>query len=147
MGNCDTHQEIIYLNEEAPRNKKEEILLEIRNEFRKIEETIYRLRNEDVHYRMTKLIFMMNVIKELNPIIHVLENNKEKHDYQPLQEKIRELFTVFWKGEKDLFYHILFDINEFFVKNNISLDSKNNMGYLGVNSNEVTTMNTHENDK
>ena len=91
---------------------------------------------------------MMNVIKELNPIIHVLENNKEKHDYQPLQDKLRELFIVFWKGEKDLFYHILFDINEFFVKNNISLDSKKNASYIGVSSsNEVTTMNTHENDK
>lgn len=102
-----------------PKNKKEEILLNIRNQFKKMENYIYILRNEDVHYRMTKLISMLNSINQLNPIIKVLEESVDDFNYEPLEKILNNLFENMWKGNKDAFYDNVIEANEFFRQNNI----------------------------
>lgn len=119
---CSSTRDVADLTEEdnsKPKNKKEEILLNIRNQFSKMESYIYKLRNEDVHYRMTKLIFMLNAINQLNPVIKALEESVDNFNYEPLEKILNTLFENMWKGNKDAFYDNVIEATEFFHQNNI----------------------------
>ena len=122
MGGCDSTRDVTdikYDDEDKPKNSKEEILLEIRKQFEKIESYIYKLRNEDVHYKMTKMIFMLNAIKELTPVIKTLEESDDNYQYDVLKDKFNLLFENLWKGNKEKFYDGVVEISEFFTINHI----------------------------
>ena len=122
MGGCNSTRDVADIkndDEDTPKNSKEEILLEIRNQFAKIETYIYKLRNEDVHYRMTKMIFMLNAIKELTPVIKTLEESDDNYQYDVLKDKFNLLFENLWKGNKEKFYDGVIEISEFFTIHHI----------------------------
>ena len=65
---------------------------------------------------MTKMILMLNAIKELTPVIKTLEESDDNYQYDVLKDKFNLLFENLWKGNKEKFYDGVVEISEFFYR-------------------------------
>jgi hypothetical protein len=117
MGGCATHE--IDLGEKAPESKKDEVLLDIRNNLKKLEDYVIELRKEDTHYRTTKLIFMLNAIKEMSPLIRQIEDSSDSWDFYPIKPKFEEVFLSVERNDRDKCKNAIMDIREYFKNNKI----------------------------
>jgi hypothetical protein len=98
MGACGSHGENL---NDSSKTEKEDLLQSIRTNLKLMDEYIQKLRKEDVHYRMTKLIFMLNSIKEILPFIRNIEDSNSSNDFNPVKIKFEEIFSSIWRYDWD----------------------------------------------
>ncbi len=93
MGNCNSDRD----REDQPvvvvrdKGRKEDVLTIVRLKLKELENEIINLRKEDVHFRMTRLIFLLNCINELIPIIKDIEDGNDL-EYFMLRDCFDEVF-------------------------------------------------------
>lgn len=113
MGNCSSHErpEVVY---ETPQPKedlhREKVLGSVRKNLKALEEYIIKLRNEDVHFRMPRIIFLMNSLKDITPIIQKMENNPVLVS-EAVMAQFDELFLRLWKNDRTEYIEALDQIN------------------------------------
>lgn len=119
MGVCCTKTNFNDLDDDEPKNHKDEVLFMIRNNLKDLEEYIVKLRKEDVHYKMTRLIFMLNCIKDLVPLIKKIEDSSDHFNFSSLKTKFEEVFRAIWRNDREKCVNSILDIEEFFKINQI----------------------------
>ncbi len=110
MGNAESTEKVIVIT-------KEEVVQNIYAKLKKVEESIEKIRKEDVHYRMPRLMFMLNFLKEINPYLTMLEQSQENLDLEKIQEYFNELFEFLWKNDRDQFYYSIMKLSEYIKTN------------------------------
>lgn len=103
MGGCNSqHSDSL-----KDMGNKPDTLFYIRKNLNELEENIVKLRKEDVHYRMTRLMFLLNVMKDLTPLIRIIENNNDNLDYNSITSSFNDIFISVWKNDKNEYYSSL----------------------------------------
>jgi hypothetical protein len=118
MGNCASHETDSLVQETY---KKEDVQLRvdlmttIEKHLKDLEVLIQDLHKEDVHFRMTRLIFIMNATQKLAPLIKKVE---ESHgaDLQAVKQHFDNAFNSIPTNDRDKFQKSYENIQDFFIK-------------------------------
>jgi hypothetical protein len=109
MGMCSSHDENALGNHQG---QKEEVLISIRNNLSKLEENIIKLRKEDVHYRMTRLMFLLNTLKDITPFIRVIEDSSSTLNLALVKDLFDEVFMSLWRNDRDNYEATFFQLRD-----------------------------------
>jgi len=115
MGNCNKHEiepEVEY------ESNRVELLKSIKNNLNAFEENIQKVKKEDIHYKMKKFIFWLNLLQQINPYIKILEDDtKNKNlNLEKIKKSFDEIFQNLWSNERNKFYANLDCLKESFFK-------------------------------
>lgn len=103
-------------SEESFNNGKNDVLAFITRSLGEMEEYLVKLRKEDVNYKMTKLIFFLNVMNEIKPIVRAVEdiaNVQDENDFNYVKSLFENIFANVYKYERDKCYEYIKLLEDF----------------------------------
>lgn len=124
MGTCGTHTDS---SDNFSLLRKEELLRAIRFNLHQMEEYIKKIKKEDVHYKMTKLLFLLNSTRHIIPFIKKIEESDEKsnYDYILIGKYFDDAFMSVWKNDRDQFDKDFLTITQIFNHSYSHKDERN----------------------
>ena len=72
MGVCNTKEEVVLTDKEQV-----EFLNQLRLSFNELEFYVENLKDQEVNYKMIRLIFILNFMKEVSPFLDQLEKGRK----------------------------------------------------------------------
>jgi hypothetical protein len=122
MGSCNSDQSEVIIKD---KGNKSDTLEFVKLNLTQIEEDIIRVRKEDVHYRMTRLIFLFNVMNDISPLIKTIEESSD-FDYLCIKDLFEEVFDKVNNNDKDKYKKCYNDLKKCINENKAMSESNSN---------------------
>ena len=124
MGNCNRPQ---LDPAEEYENARVELLKMLKLNLNLIEENTQKVKKEDVHYKMKKFIFWLNLLQQINPYIKILEDEKTNKnlDLEKIKNVFDEIFGNLWTNDRNKFYSQISNLKDSFTPKRNPTDLEN----------------------
>jgi len=131
MGACNSNENNLVINE---KEEREEMLQSVLKEIKRLESLIENLNKRDIKYKMSQLLFLMDIIKEIQPVVKFIENNIN-YKFSSIKIIFIELLNAVESLNQQESYKLIKDLHKSLnIENN---DMKKGIGRLSVNSNNL----------
>ena len=108
MGGCNTKQEDIVLSEKD----QVEFLNIIKSSLNELDEYTNKLREDEVNYKMERYIFILNCLKEINPILEQLQKGRQCE--MKIKLAIEEIFNTVKLNDRNKYNIAIVKLKEYF---------------------------------
>ncbi len=108
MGACSTRQEVILSNKEQV-----EFLNQIKLLLNDLDVFVDNLKDEEVHYKMTRYLFILNAVKEIRPYLEIIESGR-KCD-QEVKELLYFILDAVKKNNRKDYNKGVRDLKDYFI--------------------------------
>jgi len=131
MGACNSNENNLVINE---KEEREEMLQSVLKEIKRLESLIENLNKRDIKYKMSQLLFLMDIIKEIQPVVKFIENNIN-YKFSSIKIIFIELLNAVESLNQQESYKLIKDLHKSLnIENN---DMKKGIGRLSVNSSNL----------